>query len=155
MRAVLMATSETTGVTVEALIGEGRPRDVVRVRQAAQWLCCHRVGASRARCGDVFRRDHTTIMHALDQVDARLSEEGPHGPTQALLDRIWTEAKRYSRRPKSQAPRVLMPIILDDRPPSLNAVASMEHGSRAWCAANDQRWRYALRKLSQGGEAPQ
>lgn len=155
-RAVLHATSRTTGVTVEILVSEVRTREVVRIRQAAQWLCCHRVGVSRNRCGELFHRDHTTVMHALDQIDARLRAEGPGGPTRALLDQIWTEAKLYGRRRRKEGevPRIATPIIVEQRPPSLSFVALMEHGSRAWYDANDQRWRYALKSLAQGREVP-
>lgn len=158
MRAVLHATSKTTGICLEALVGEIRTRKIVQMRQTAQWLCVNRVGASRARCGALFRRDHTTVMHAIREVDSRLREEGANGPTRALLDKIWGEAERLVKHSPVlmvEATKIVLPksaeVKIEPPPPSMGAVANLEHGSPEWFAANDLRWRHALKQLSRGG----
>ena len=156
-RAILHAAAHVAQVPLDTLVGTARQHHVVRVRQAAQYLCVRRLSHSLMRCGAAFQRDHTTVLHAVRETEARLRDEGPDGPTQQIIDAIWAEAKAIvkGRRRLPTDSNVRVPRTAPVPPPSLTSIQTMEHGSRGWFAACEQRWRWALHQLSQGQGVPQ
>lgn len=63
MHAIVAAVSERTGVSQRDILGTSRVRPIAKARQAAMALCREQ-GFSLPQIGQVFRRDHTTILHA-------------------------------------------------------------------------------------------
>lgn len=60
----------------EAVIkGPGRSRSVVNARNIAMYLIRSITGLSTIEIGKIFDRDHSTAVHSLDQVDAKLKSD--------------------------------------------------------------------------------
>jgi chromosomal replication initiator protein len=74
MAAIMRATAEAAGIDAAALRGPDRRRAVAWPRQVAMALCRRR-GVSLGAIGLAFRRDHTTVLHALRVVEARMDDD--------------------------------------------------------------------------------
>jgi chromosomal replication initiation ATPase DnaA len=89
-RAILEATAEEMGVTRADLRRRGRQRPLVRARWVAMRVLRDE-GYSSPAIGRHLRRDHATVLQALDRVaaDAELVE---------IADRIRTSSRVQARR---------------------------------------------------------
>lgn len=58
-------TSAAFGVPVAEIVSKGRHRRKVEARQAAMWLAFRLTGKGYAAIGRAFKRDHTTVIHAI------------------------------------------------------------------------------------------
>jgi chromosomal replication initiator protein len=65
------AVAEKHDVTLEELRGRSRKRKIAWARQEAMALVWHEHKLSTVRIGQLFGRDHTTVLWALRQVEAR------------------------------------------------------------------------------------
>jgi chromosomal replication initiation ATPase DnaA len=74
MAAIMRATAEAAGLDPGALRGPDRRRRVAWPRQVAMALCRAR-GATLGEIGLAFRRDHTTVIHALGAVAGRMTDD--------------------------------------------------------------------------------
>ena len=61
---ITQGVAERHGVPVEFILGRGRGKFVVRARHEAMALC-YEFGYSTIDLGRYFKRDHTTILHAI------------------------------------------------------------------------------------------
>lgn len=75
-RQILDRFDGVLGVGITDLKGEGRTRNVCRVRQAAAYWMKRRTNQSLPRIGVILNRDHTTIMHACQAHVVRKAERG-------------------------------------------------------------------------------
>lgn len=73
--AILSTTAQMFATTVEDLRGPSRTHEMVRARQAAMYLCRELTDLSLPRIGEIFERDHTTVMHALRKVNQRMNSD--------------------------------------------------------------------------------
>ncbi|MGQ0744700.1 MAG: chromosomal replication initiator protein DnaA [Acidimicrobiales bacterium] len=74
-RAVLDATADMFGLTVEDLCGKSRSRPLVAARQIAMYVLRTTTPFSYPAIGKVFgNRDHTTVMHAVSKIEGRMRE---------------------------------------------------------------------------------
>ena len=72
---IIKVVSRYYDVTPEQLKSKKRSRDIAFPRQVAMYLCRELTGMSLPRIGQVFgNRDHTTVMHACDKVQSRLTQ---------------------------------------------------------------------------------
>ena len=71
---IVPVVAEYFGVTTEDLRGPGRNRALVHARQVAMYLCREHTATPLTRIGDAFGRDHTTVMHAVQRIQARIGE---------------------------------------------------------------------------------
>ncbi|MGQ4400046.1 chromosomal replication initiator protein DnaA [Streptomyces hayashii] len=63
--AIMSATADYFGLTIEDLCGSSRGRQLVTARQIAMYLCRELTDLSLPKIGALFGgRDHTTVMHA-------------------------------------------------------------------------------------------
>lgn len=69
------AAAKVFGESVEAMLSPSRRRPLVHARQAAMYLARLHTDKSLPQIGHFFRRDHTTVIHALAQVSERLAAE--------------------------------------------------------------------------------
>ena len=60
------------GVTYEELIGDGRGAGLVRVRHKAVWMLRRETGLTYVRLGRYFRREHSSLSHAVARHEARV-----------------------------------------------------------------------------------
>ncbi|MDT3395258.1 chromosomal replication initiator protein DnaA [Streptomyces sp. B1866] len=73
--AIMSATADYFGHTVEDLCGASRSRGLVTARQIAMYLCRELTDLSLPKIGAQFGgRDHTTVMHADRKVRALMAE---------------------------------------------------------------------------------
>ena len=61
---------------MDGILSRARPSRLVRPRQMAAWAMVRVLGMSLPKAGLVLGRDHTTILHAVRCVDARLDSDG-------------------------------------------------------------------------------
>lgn len=86
IHAIISATAEVSGLPAALLLSERRSTALVRARQIAMHVAKERCPhASLPVIGRLFRRDHTTVLHACRVVAERL-ETDPE--TRDLRDRI-------------------------------------------------------------------
>ncbi|WP_086797711.1 chromosomal replication initiator protein DnaA [Streptomyces caniscabiei] len=73
--AIMGATADYFGLTVEDLCGTSRGRALVTARQIAMYLCRELTDLSLPKIGAQFgNRDHTTVMHADRKIRALMAE---------------------------------------------------------------------------------
>lgn len=63
------------GMELKLLTGKSRKKAVVRPRNLAMCLCRRHTDASFAAIGQVFNRDHATVMYGVDQIERKLDAE--------------------------------------------------------------------------------
>jgi chromosomal replication initiator protein len=72
---ILDATSASYGFSVDALCGPSRTRPLVTARQVAMYLTRELTDYSYPAIGRVFgKRDHTTVIHAVDKITGQMQE---------------------------------------------------------------------------------
>jgi chromosomal replication initiator protein len=64
------AVADTFGVSVEDLVGPGRPQSIAEPRQIAMYLCRRMTRLSLQAIGASFARNHATVVHACKAVRA-------------------------------------------------------------------------------------
>lgn len=73
MQDIVEEISELSGVPVAEIMSRRRGVwQISRSRQYAMWLIRKRMGLSYPEIGRFFRRDHTTVIHAVRAVNRRL-----------------------------------------------------------------------------------
>jgi len=73
--AIMGATADYFGVTVDDLCGQSRSRVLVNARQVAMYLCRELTDLSLPKIGQSFGgRDHTTVMHADRKIRGQMAE---------------------------------------------------------------------------------
>ncbi len=72
---ILETTSAAYGFSVEAICGPSRTRPLVTARQVAMYLTRELTDYSYPAIGRVFgKRDHTTVIHAVDKIAGQMQE---------------------------------------------------------------------------------
>ncbi len=72
---ILDTVSASYGFSVEAIIGPSRTRPLVTARQVAMYLTRELTDYSYPAIGRVFgKRDHTTVIHAVDKIAGQMQE---------------------------------------------------------------------------------
>ncbi len=72
---ILEATSASYGFSIEAICGPSRTRPLVTARQVAMYLTRELTDYSYPAIGRVFgKRDHTTVIHAVDKIAGQMQE---------------------------------------------------------------------------------
>lgn len=71
VRAVIAATLSASGMSHPLLVGGSRSRDVVVWRQAAMYLAKILCKTSFPQIGELFHRDHSTVLHACQVAEDR------------------------------------------------------------------------------------
>jgi chromosomal replication initiator protein len=72
---ILETTAASYGFSIEALCGPSRTRPLVTARQVAMYLTRELTDYSYPAIGRVFgKRDHTTVIHAVDKITGQMQE---------------------------------------------------------------------------------
>jgi len=61
-------------VSIPEMTGEGKSMPLVRQRQVVMWLLRKRLGITFPTIAKMFKKDHTTALHAMRRVDKLLAE---------------------------------------------------------------------------------
>ena len=67
-KSIIMWTAKHTGIPVVKMTGGCKTQEIVHARWLAMWLIRNLQGLSTPAIGRQFRRDHTTVLHALSRV---------------------------------------------------------------------------------------
>lgn len=70
VRNIVCRVAREAGVTPDDIYGDSRKAHIARARAAAMHLSRKRLGYSYPKLGKIFNRDHTTIIHAINRVQA-------------------------------------------------------------------------------------
>ena len=93
--AIMAATAEYFGTTVEELRGPGKTRALAQSRQIAMYLCRELTDLSLPKIGQAFGRDHTTVMYAEKKIRAEMAQRREvFDHVKELTTRIRQRAKR-------------------------------------------------------------
>ena len=72
---ILEATAASYGFSIDAICGPSRTRPLVTARQVAMYLTRELTDYSYPAIGRVFgKRDHTTVIHAVDKITGQMHE---------------------------------------------------------------------------------
>jgi chromosomal replication initiator protein len=71
---IVEITARTYGVSLEELRGPSRRRRVVRPRQVAMYLARQCTNATLKEIGRFFKRDHSSVVYAVEAMERRLVE---------------------------------------------------------------------------------
>lgn len=85
LRPIAEDVAKMMGVSLPELYSARRHKTLVAARHAAIWLSARCTPYPLAVIGRHFHRDHTTIQHALDQINKRRAEDAALA---ARLDRL-------------------------------------------------------------------
>ena len=69
---VLETVAEHFGIIIDDLTGKGQSRDLILPRQMAMYICREILKLPYTKIGDLFKRDHSTVMSALKQLQKEL-----------------------------------------------------------------------------------
>jgi hypothetical protein len=75
--------AQQANLSLAQILGRNLSPHVAEVRQIAMYVARKVTGQSLVAIGRAFRRDHTTVGHALEQVEARMDPD-----LRAWIDRI-------------------------------------------------------------------
>ena len=100
VRDIQGAVAQRFAVTVLDLTSARRGRGIVLPRQIAMWMARHMTGHSIPEIGRYFgNRDHSTVMHSIDRVDALMAEDRAFAAVVwALLESVDCEESVEIRR---------------------------------------------------------
>jgi chromosomal replication initiator protein len=63
------------GITPNALLSRKQDRKLARPRQVAMWLACRVTLATMAEVARYFERDHKTVAHAVQRINALITSD--------------------------------------------------------------------------------
>lgn len=93
MTAIKAAVADEYGVSIMDLVSDRRTAAIARPRQAAMWLCRRLTTNSLPAIGKAFGdRDHTTVMHALRAVEARMVHPEEYERMERLIRSVGADA---------------------------------------------------------------
>ena len=72
---ILNRVSEYYGITSQDLLGKSRKQECVVPRQLAMYLCREVLKFPYMKIGDLFSRDHSTVMSSIRQVENEMSQK--------------------------------------------------------------------------------
>ena len=75
---VLVLASKLCNVPIESMVGRSRTRAIVRARMVAMWGARQFTALSFPQIGERFERDHSTVVNAVQRVEALLADGDAH-----------------------------------------------------------------------------
>jgi chromosomal replication initiator protein len=74
---ILEETARYFGLTVDDLVSKSRSRPLTTARHVAMYLVRETTGMSLPKLGELFERDHTTVMHGIAKIDTNMRNREP------------------------------------------------------------------------------
>lgn len=74
---IIRSVAEFYGIRREDILGKSHSRECVLPRQTAMQLCRKELKMPYLKIGEVFSRDHSTVMTSIKQVEKKISEKDP------------------------------------------------------------------------------
>ncbi|QEM73825.1 chromosomal replication initiator protein DnaA [Chlamydia abortus] len=103
---IVHAVAKYYGVSPESILGRSQSREYVLPRQVAMYLCRQKLSLSYVRIGDVFSRDHSTVISSIRAISQKV-EEGGHDisiATQDLMKYLTSAYKSLEFFPEEEIP---------------------------------------------------
>ncbi|WP_348664019.1 chromosomal replication initiator protein DnaA [Chlamydia vaughanii] len=103
---IVRAVAQYYGVSPESILGRSQSREYVLPRQVAMYLCRQKLSLSYVRIGDVFSRDHSTVISSIRVISQKV-EEGGHDisiATQDLMKSLTSAYKSLEFFPEEEVP---------------------------------------------------
>jgi chromosomal replication initiator protein len=72
---VVQAVAEQYGIKIEDILGKAQSRDCALPRQLAMHICRHQLKMPFMKIGDLFSRDHSTVMSSIKQIQKALDQD--------------------------------------------------------------------------------
>jgi chromosomal replication initiator protein len=66
---IIQAVSESFGIRTDDFLGKSQNRESVLPRQLAMYLCRNNLKLPYMKIGDLFQRDHSTVMSSVKQIE--------------------------------------------------------------------------------------
>jgi chromosomal replication initiator protein len=66
---IVSAVANQFGIRVEDLLGKSQRQEYAQPRKVAMYLCRNQLGLPYTRIGEIFKRDHSTVMTSVKQVE--------------------------------------------------------------------------------------
>jgi chromosomal replication initiator protein len=86
---ILQETAEHFGLAREDLVGKSRSRPLTTARHVAMYLARECTGLSLIKIGEMFDRDHTTVMHGIKKIEQLMRARGSvYNQVQVLTRKI-------------------------------------------------------------------
>ena len=73
---IIERVAEHYSIPLDELLGKSQARECVSCRQLAMYLCREHLKMPYMRIGDLFQRDHSTVISAIRQAEKQLSKPG-------------------------------------------------------------------------------
>lgn len=73
---IIQSVAEHYAIPLEDLLGKSQSRECVVPRQIAMYLCRELLKVPYMKIGDLFQRDHSTVMSAIRQVGKQMATPG-------------------------------------------------------------------------------
>ena len=74
-QAVLQAVCQRFGISIQDILGKQRSREVLMARQIAMYLLREKTGLSLQQIGQMFGKNHSTVLHAYNRVKTTLHKD--------------------------------------------------------------------------------
>lgn len=72
---IVRSVAEYYGMRVDDLLGKSQARESALPRQMAMYLCRHLLRLPFIKIGEVFGRDHSTVMSSVKQVEEKIKSD--------------------------------------------------------------------------------
>ncbi|AAD18458.1 replication initiation protein [Chlamydia pneumoniae TW-183] len=82
---IIRNVAQYYGVSQESILGRSQSREYVLPRQVAMYFCRQKLSLSYVRIGDVFSRDHSTVISSIRLIEQKI-EENSHDIHMAIQD---------------------------------------------------------------------
>ena len=74
---ILDETAKYFGLTREDLVSKNRSRPLTTARHVAMYMMRECTGLSLIKIGELFERDHTTVLHGVKKVELLMRDRAP------------------------------------------------------------------------------
>ncbi|WP_201456873.1 chromosomal replication initiator protein DnaA [Chlamydia sp. 17-3921] len=101
---IIRAVSRYYGITQESILGRSQSREHVLPRQVAMYLCRQQLALSFVRIGDIFSRDHSTVISSIRLISQKAEERDNdvHAAIQDISKHLMTTHKSLDFLPKEE-----------------------------------------------------
>lgn len=93
---ILHSVSEARGVPVQAILSTRRCHQIAHARQEVAFLARNLTTMSLPSIGKRLDRDHTTILHSLRAVKARMSQDDYRNQIEAIEESLKPQFIRHN-----------------------------------------------------------
>lgn len=101
---IVRAVANYYSISAESILGRSQSREYALPRQVAMYLCRHKLSMSYSHIGDIFSRDHSTVIASIRLISQKIESEKDHIISIAVqeLMRCLTSAYKTIEIPKEE-----------------------------------------------------